>query len=173
MLIAIGLSPFLAGDVARLWVWWKARQENLTVKIDKIDAPFLRPITFRGLHITSSPDAMFRVDLNASQVSVDLNFKRILLRTRGRTIRNISAVDLRAEIHQNANGAPFPAATWTTWQSLLPSNFNLQRVDLRVENGSAVVLLRGGVLNGGRIHDRFTTGAPDIFATARRHPLAG
>jgi len=42
-LLTVVLAPFTVSHCVRLWVWWAARQEGLTVSIDKIDTPFLRP----------------------------------------------------------------------------------------------------------------------------------
>lgn len=170
-LVAVCLSPFLVGDGVRLWIWWKARQENLTVKIDKIDAPFLRPVTLRGVSVKSSPKAAFRVELSAVQASVTLDFHKILLRARGRALRNVSVVGLRAEIHRNPSGSTFPEGAWSSWQRLLPASMTLDHFDLRVENGPVVVLLRGGALSASDIEagnfkaDEFTIASPLVRQT--------
>ncbi|PYI98531.1 MAG: hypothetical protein DMF00_12375 [Verrucomicrobia bacterium] len=36
-LLTVVLAPFTVSHCVRLWVWWAARQEGLTVSIDKID----------------------------------------------------------------------------------------------------------------------------------------
>ena len=84
VLIAIWFTPFAVSNSIRLWVWWKGRQEGLIVKIDKIDAPLLRPVTLRGLKVTSTSGNAFRIELTATQASAALNLKSILLRTDGR-----------------------------------------------------------------------------------------
>jgi hypothetical protein len=66
LLFAICFAPLLISDSVRLWFWWKARQQRLTVKIDGVDAPLLRPVVVRGLHVTSAGDAAFHIDLNAA-----------------------------------------------------------------------------------------------------------
>src|ERR1700758_2433652 len=50
-LLAIALAPFSVSNGLRLWVWWKSRQEGLSVSADKIDAPFLQPVVIRNLHV--------------------------------------------------------------------------------------------------------------------------
>src|SRR5439155_583494 len=42
--LAIALAPIMISNGIRLWVWWFARQEGFVATIDKIEAPFLRPI---------------------------------------------------------------------------------------------------------------------------------
>jgi hypothetical protein len=173
-LVAICLSPFFVGSGVRFWIWWKARQEKLTVKIDNIDTPFLRPVILRGVRVTSAPGSAFRIDLSATQARVSLNFKRILLRTRGRPLRNLSVTGLRAEIHRHESGAVFPEETWQTWQKLLPDTINIDRADLRIENGPVVILLRGAALSvsdieAGRFNaDEFTIASPLVRQTFSR-----
>ena len=55
-LLAIWFAPFAVSHGVRLWIWWKAREQKLTVKIDQIDAPFLRPVVMRGFSMTSAPE---------------------------------------------------------------------------------------------------------------------
>ena len=52
-LLAIVFAPVAVSNGLRLWVWWKSRQEGLTVSIDKIDAPFLQPVVIRSFHVKS------------------------------------------------------------------------------------------------------------------------
>jgi hypothetical protein len=156
-LAAILFAPLSIGSTLRLWIWWNARQQKLTVKIDKIDTPFLRPVVLHGLRITSLSDAAVRVDVRIDQATVALNLKAILLRTRERALRNFSANKLRAEIHRNSSGTPFPERSGVTWQKLLSNSVNVKQFDLRVENGSTVVLLRGGTISASEIEaGRFT-----------------
>ena len=156
-LVAILFAPLSIGSGLRLWIWWNARQQKLTVKIDKIDTPFLRPVVLHDLRITSVSDAAVRVDVRVDQATVALNLRAILLRTRERALRNFSANRLRAEIHRNFSGAPFPERSGMTWQKLLPDSASVKQFDLRVENGSTVFLLRGGTLSASEIEaGRFT-----------------
>src|ERR1700730_15917419 len=86
-LVAIWFAPFAVSHSLRLWIWWKAREQKLTVKIDQINAPFLRPVVMHGLRMTSAPDAAFHIDVSAAQATVNLNLKAILMRMGGRAIR--------------------------------------------------------------------------------------
>src|SRR5438445_11712467 len=93
-LLAIGLTPFAVSNGLRLWIWWAARQEGFVASIDKVDASFLRPVVIRQLHLKSVRDNAFRVDLTATDASVGLNFKHVLLHMLRRIIRNLSIREL-------------------------------------------------------------------------------
>src|SRR5712692_6283655 len=99
LVFTVWSAPFAVSNGLRLWVWWKGRQQKLTVKIDKIDAPFLRPVVMRGFRMTSAHDAAFHIDVSADRATIGLNLKSILLRRGGRAIRTLSVEGLRAEIH--------------------------------------------------------------------------
>ncbi len=169
--LALGFSPFFIADGLRFWIWWQARQEKLTVKIDKVETPFLRPVVLRGVHVISAKDTAFRMELAATQAVVGLNFKTILLRTRGRALSHIAVTGLRLEIHRNETGPPFPERSWMTWQKLLPNNTTIDGLDLRIENGSTVILARGASISlsdieAGRINiDKFTIASPIVRQT--------
>src|SRR5205814_1666078 len=146
-LLAILLTPFSVSGGLRLWLSWKAHQENLTIKIDKIDAPFLRPVVLRGIHIISTPQNAFRFELNAKQAVIHLNLSAIILRGRGRTIRTLSVEDLRAEIHRNHSGTLLSESGWSTLHRLFPPNFNRDRFDLRARRGPIAIPPRNASLS--------------------------
>ena len=152
VLIVIWFTPFAVSNGIRLWVWWNARQEGLIVKIDKIDAPFLRPVTLRGLNITSTSDNAFRIELTATQASAALNLKSILLRRGGRAVRSVSIQQLRGQLrHSNPAGRAITQRGWRTMQTLLPQNLAIDSAEVRVEDGPTVMLLRNAFLSGSEI----------------------
>src|SRR5881227_4160273 len=87
VVLTIALAPFVVSNGVRLWVWWFARQEGFVATIDKIEAPFLRPIVIHEFQLKSSRDDALRVDITAMDARVTLNLKHILLRMGGRDIR--------------------------------------------------------------------------------------
>ncbi len=89
VLFATWSAPSAVSNGLRLWLWWRARQQGLTVKIDKIDAPFLRPVVLRGFHMASARDAAFHIEVSAVRATVGLNLKAILMHTSGRAIRTL------------------------------------------------------------------------------------
>ena len=92
-LAAVLLAPTAVSNAVRLWVWWFARQEGFVATIDGVDAPFLRPIVIRQLHLKSVRDDAARVDITLLDARVLLNLKHIFLHLSGRDIRNIARID--------------------------------------------------------------------------------
>src|SRR4030095_11009768 len=147
-LLAIWLAPSAVSNGVRWWVWWNARQEGLIINIDKIDAPFLRPVVIRRFRVTSAPGNAFLIDLTTTQATLDLNFKRILLHTRGHAIRTLSIQGLRGELHHsNLAGRAITQRGWKTLHKLLPQKLSIVSPDVRLENGSTVILLRNALLS--------------------------
>jgi hypothetical protein len=152
LLFTLWSMPFAVSNGLRLWLWWKARQQGLTVTIDKIDAPFLRPVVLRGLHIVSARDAACHIDASLARTTVGLDLNSILLRRSGSAIRTIIGNGLHIDIRSGK--APHPLlneAGWQSLQALLPDSFNFEQVDLRVEDRGTVVLLRNVFLSGNEI----------------------
>src|SRR6184192_1786649 len=148
VLLTIVFAPFAVSNGLRLWIWWAARQEGFVASIDKVDASFLRPVVIRQLHLKSVRDNAFRVDLTATDASVGLNFKHVLLHMRGRIIRNLSIRELRVELRRtNPNLRAITRRGWATLQRLLPENLSIANSEVRVENGPTLILLRRGVLS--------------------------
>src|SRR5436189_3026263 len=148
VLLSIVFAPFAVSNGIRLWIWWAARPEGFVASIDKVDASFLRPVVIRQLHLKSVRDNAFRVDLTATDASVGLNFKHVLLHMRGRIIRNLSIRELRVELHRtNPNLRAITRRGWATLQRLLPENLSIANSEVRVENGPTLILLRRGVLS--------------------------
>jgi hypothetical protein len=135
-------TPLLVSAGLHLWIFWKARTEKLIVKIDRIEAPLFRPVVIRGLHVRTRGNPAIRFDATANQVTIALNLQSILLRTRGRAIHALAVADLQAELHRNYSGTPMSDSGWNTLQRLVPESFTFDRLNLRVENGSSVVLFR-------------------------------
>ena len=103
-LAAVLLAPIAVSNGVRLWVWWFARQEGFVATIDRVDAPFLRPIVVGQIHLKSIRDDAVRVDVTVLDARVVLNLKHIFLHLSGRDIRNISIREFHAELHRkNSN----------------------------------------------------------------------
>src|SRR5213082_1704883 len=148
VLLTIVFAPFAVSNGIRLWIWWAARQEGFVASIDKVDASFLRPVVIRKLHLKSVRDNAVRVALTATDASVGLNFKHVLLHMRGRIIRNLSIRELRVELHRtNPNLRAITRRGWATLQRLLPENLSIANSEMRVENGPTLILLRRGILS--------------------------
>ena len=147
-LLAVWFMPFAVSHGVRWWVWWRARQEGFTVNIDKIDAPFLRPVVIRQLRLRNTQDDALRVDLTVTDAMFDLNFKHILLHGRGRAIRNLSIRELHGELRRsNPTVRAITRRGWATLHRMLPENLTVTDLDVRIETGPTLVLLRNGFLS--------------------------
>src|SRR2546430_12687227 len=157
--LAMALAPIMISNGIRLWVWWFARQEGFVATIDKIEAPFLRPIVIHEFQLKSSRDDALRVDITAMDARVTLNLKHILLRMGGRDIRNVSVRELRAEIHRtNPNVRALNERAWATLHRLLPESMSIAKLEMRVENGPTLILLRNAFLSASETEPgRFST----------------
>ena len=147
-LAAVLLAPMTISNGVRLWVWWFARQEGFVATIDRVDAPFLRPIVINQVHLKSIRDDAVRVDLTVIDARVILNLKHILLHLSGRDIQNISVGEFRAELHRtNPNVPTLSEGGWATLHRLLPESLNIAKLEARVEDGPSLFLLRNASLS--------------------------
>ena len=102
------------------------------MKIDKIDAPFLRPVVIRQLRLTNAHDDALRVDLTLADAMFDLNFKHILLHWRGRAIRNLSIRELHGELRRsNPTVRAITRRGWATLHRMLPENLTVTDAEVR------------------------------------------
>ena len=147
-LAAVLLAPIAVSNAVRLWVGWFARQEGFVATIDGVDAPFLRPVVIRQIHLKSARDDAVRVDVTVLDARVVLNLKHIFLHLSGRDIRGISIRELHAELHRtNPNVQALSERGWTTLHRLLPETLSIAKLETRVENGPSLILLRNASLS--------------------------
>ena len=156
--LGIWFTPFAVSHGVRWWIWWRARQEGFAVNIDKIDAPFLRPVVIRQLRLTNAHDDALRVDLTLTDAIFDLNFQHILLHRRGRAIRNLSIRELHGELRRsNSTVRAITRRGWATLHRMLPENLTVTDSEVRIETGPTLVLLRNGFLSANQTEaGRFT-----------------
>jgi len=147
-LLAVLFTPFAVSHGVRWWIWWRARQEGFTITIDKIDAPFLRPVVIRQLGLTNAHDDTLRVNLTVTDATFALNFKHILLHQGGRAIRNLSIRGLHVEFRRsNPAMRALTRRGWATLHRMLPENLIVADSEVRIENGPTLILLRNGFLS--------------------------
>jgi hypothetical protein len=165
-LAAVLLAPMAVSNGVRLWVWWFARQEGFDATIDRVDAPFLRPIVIRQIHLKSIRDDAVRVDVTMIDTRVVLNLKHIFLHLSGRDIRNISVREFRAELHRtNPNVRALSERGWATLHRLLPETLSIAKLETRIENGLSLILLRNASLSASETEPgRFT--AAELMITS-------
>lgn len=155
----IVFAPLVVSNGLRLWLHWQAHRQHLKIELGKISAPFLRPVSIERIRVTSKPGAATQIDLTAEQTILHPSLAKILV-GRGDGIRTLSIKTARAEIRRDYSESVRPAGfNWTALQSLLPANFDIGHLDLRVENGPTVVLLRNASISGNQIEaGRFSAG---------------
>jgi len=169
-LLAVWFTPFTVSHGVRWWIWWRARQEGFTVNVDKIDAPFLRPVVIRQLRLTNAHDDTLRVDLTIVDALFDLDFKHILLHRRGRAIRNLSIRELHGELRRtNPTVRAITRRGWATLHRMLPENLTITSSEVRIENGPALVLLRNGFLSANQTEAGRFTAAEVMIASPWFH----
>lgn len=163
LIVALGMilfAPFVVSNGLRIWLRWQAHRQHLKIDYGKISAPLLRPVSIERIHVTSEPGSATRIDLNGEQAVFHLNLAKIVA-GRGNGIRTLLIKSARAEIRRDySESAQEPAHfNWSALQSLLPVNFDIGHLDLRVENGPTVVLLSNASISGSQIESgRFTAG---------------
>jgi hypothetical protein len=162
--IAVLLAPILVASALRVWARWQTSQHGLLVDLGRIEAPLFRPVTIRSLRIRDTKDALYGINFNADQVVLDLNLSRILLGTRGRAVRSLSTRAVSLQTNRNLPSEQQKwQVPWATLQKLLPGRFNLPRLDLRIEDGPNVFLLRNCALSVSETEaGRFTAGEMTI-----------
>ena len=165
-LAAVLLAPIAVSNGVRLWVWWFARQEGFFATIDRVEAPFLRPIVVREIHLKSLRDDAVRIDVTVIDARVVLNLKHIFLHLSGRDIRNISVRELHAELHRTKpNVRVLSEHGWATLHRLLPETLSIAKLETRVETGPSLILLRNASLSASETEPgRFT--AAELMITS-------
>ncbi|HZR04544.1 MAG TPA: hypothetical protein VFA61_01795 [Candidatus Udaeobacter sp.] len=169
-LLTVWLTPFAVSHGVRWWIWWRARQEGFTVNIDRIDAPFLRPVAIHQLRLKNQHDDTLRVDLTITDAAFDLDFKHILLHRRGRAIRNLSIRELHGELRRSTPTVrAITRPGWATLHRMLPENLTVAYSELRIETGPTLVLLRNGFLSANQTEAGRFTAAEVMIASPWFH----
>jgi hypothetical protein len=146
-LATVLLAPIAVSNAIRIWIGWFARQEGFVATIDGVDAPFLRPVAIRQIHLKSARDDAVRFDVTVHDARVVLNLKHVFLHLSGRDIRNISIREFHAELHRtNPNVQVLSERGWATLHRLLPETLSIAKLEARVENGPSLILLRNASL---------------------------
>jgi hypothetical protein len=168
--LSVWFTPFTVAHGVRWWIWWRARQEGFTVNIDKVDAPFLRPVVIRQLVLRNTHDDALHADLTVTDATFELNFKHILLHRGGRAIRNLSIRELHGELRRkNPTVRAITRRGWATLHRMLPENLTITDSELRIENGPTLVLLRKGTLSASQTEAGRFTAAEVMIASPWFH----
>ena len=176
VMVALGtvvFAPLIVSSWLRIWLHWQARRQHLKIEYGKISAPFLRPISIDHIRVTSEPGAATQMELNADQTTLYLSLIKVVA-GRSEGVRSLSIKSAHSEIRRDYSGNPRSAPfDWGALQSLLPANFDIDHLDLRVENGPTVVLLLNASISGSQIEaGRFTAGEFTIVSPMLRQKFS-
>lgn len=143
-------APFLVANGIRVWLLWAAKEEGLSVEIEKVEAPFLREIALQGLEVTPAKAASHDIHLRAAKVMLDLNFRGWIFSHRGRLLRSISANHLVGSVHV-AQRRHAQKLDWRKLKQLLPDNVRLEDLDLDIVTPATALSFRGVALSASEI----------------------
>ena len=142
-LLLVLLSPALVIGGIRAWLWWTARDHDLTIACANIDAPLLRPAVLHNLQVRTHPQAATAVAIDIRRAEVAFNLRELFRRSEVRTLRQLTVEGARIDVRKSA--PPETAGTppnWSLLHDLLADGFKLSQVNVHVENGSTHVDIR-------------------------------
>ncbi len=157
------LAPYAVARGLRVWLGWAARQEGVAINMAGIDAPFLHAITIDQVRLAPGPDDARAIDLQASRVILDLNFRGWLFSRRARLLHSVRVEHLRGRIQRTK--ASRARLDWRSLHRLLPDVFGFQDADLDVTTDETAFAFHGVNLNGSDVESGSFT-AHDIHVTS-------
>src|SRR5262245_58596638 len=172
-LAGLALSPVIIASALRGWLHWQAHRQHLKIELGKINAPFLRPVSIERIRITNATGVSTQIELNVDRAILRLNLARIVT-AKPNGVTGFSIQNARAEIRRDFAGGKRPLDfNWRALQTLLPANFDIAHLDLRVENSPTVVLLRNVAASGNQIESgRFSAGEFSITSPLFRQTFS-
>jgi hypothetical protein len=162
--LVVCFAPFLVAGGLRLWAQRVARREGLQLEIGNIEAPLLRPVVIRDLHLRTEGVAPFQVDCAASRLEVALNLSAIFTQTR-RPVRALNVEGLNLSVRgKQETASPSRTAPWSVLENLVADQFSFTRVQLHVENGVTTVDMRDAALTGSELEAGLFTAREVVIA---------
>jgi hypothetical protein len=163
--LVVCFTPLLVAEGLRLWAQRIARREGLQLEIASINAPLLRPVIIRALHLRTKGAAPFQIDCAASKMEVALNLSALFTQAR-RPVRALNIEGLNLTIRGNKEPASTSrTAPWSVLENLLADQFQFTGVQLHVENGATTVDMQDAELTGSELEaGHFTARAVTIAA---------
>src|SRR5450432_1726764 len=161
-------APVVVAHGVRLWFWWAARNQGLSVEMGDVDAPFLREVTIRNLRVARAADGSREVSFRAASVVVDLNFRGWIFSRRARLLRSINLDHPAGSIRLSAGAASVKKLDWRKLARLLPNNFRIEHLDFDLAAGETAFGLRDAFLTASAIESgkflarRLTVSSPAL-----------
>ncbi|MBA2435915.1 MAG: hypothetical protein H0V54_12700 [Chthoniobacterales bacterium] len=158
-------APFAVAHGVRWWINWTARRQGLTSEIERVDAPFLRPVTIRNFSLSPGKGSGHEVSLQAATIVVDLNLRGWLFHKDARLLHSVQADQLTCRIRILKAARPAAKFDWRQFARLLPDEFQFNDLNLDVTTPAVAVSGRGVLLTASAIESgQFF--ARQIFVTA-------
>ncbi len=166
------LAPYAVARGLRAWLGWAARQEGVTIAVAGIDAPFLRAITIDQLRIAPASENAREINLQASRVILDLNFRGCLFSRRAQLLHSVRVEHLRGRIQRTKPSRE--KLDWRSLHRLLPDVFGLQDADLEVTTAETAFAFHGVNLNGSNVESgSFTAREIEMASPILRQTFTG
>jgi hypothetical protein len=150
--LAVCFFPLLVAGGLRLWAGRVGRQGGLRIELGQIEAPFLGPVVFHNVQISSDSAALFQVNAATPRLEADLNLAAMFGASDNRMLRTLRSETISIDVRRNPQS---PAASqrlaWPLFADLLADNFRLSGVRLHVENGATIVDFHDGMLSGSEL----------------------
>jgi hypothetical protein len=151
ILLAVCFAPLIVAGGLRVWAQRAAYREGLRLELGEIEAPFLRPVIVRNVHVRSDPGMPFQIDCTAPRVELGLNLSGIFSGAK-RPLRDLQVDGLNLVIRREAAAtAPTRHAPWSILENLLADHFKFSGVNLHAENGLTTVDVHDGALTGSEL----------------------
>ncbi|MEO7723134.1 MAG: hypothetical protein ABIU29_00365, partial [Chthoniobacterales bacterium] len=157
-------APFLIAHGVRWWIEWTARRQGSRAEIERVEAPFLRPVTIRNLSLGPGKKDGHAISLHAATIVVDLNLRGWIFRKDASLLRSVRVDSLTGSIRVPQTSAA-ARLDWRPFGRLLPGKFQLTDLNLDVSTSTTTVTLRGVMLTASAIESgRFF--AREIYVSA-------
>jgi hypothetical protein len=136
-------APLIIARGIRFWIWWTAKEQGLSAEIERIDAPFLSPVTIRNLSVNPGKDGGRDISFRAASVVVDLNLRGWIFGGRASLLRSAHLNGVSGQVGLLRTTLAAAGPDWRLWARLLPDNFQINDLNLDLTTAATAVRLRG------------------------------
>ena len=150
-IVLIFLSPLLVKNGLCVFLWWKGREQGLTIAYQKIDAPFLKPVVIEGLRVTSARPCTFAIDMAIPRATFALNLRSLFFHSNARILHQAWIDALRCDIRRNPQQTADCNLDWRFLHRLLADDVRMSNVEFRFTNGATVLALHGATFSASEI----------------------
>ena len=150
-LLLVCFAPLIVAGGLRIWAQRVAQREGLRLELGEIEAPFLRPVTVKNLHVSSDPALPFQIECTSPRLEVSLNLAAFVTGSK-RPLRYLQIDGLtlnirRAQKKMEAGRRP----SWAVFGNLQADRFKFSAVNLHLENGDMALDVRDAEVTGSEL----------------------